>query len=184
MLHDGAVTAAAVTVTAYGTHTTTMRFARIEGAQRRTAFLSLLIRLDPLLLYIRRGEAGIARLSEDGSVRGGPPGTVPRVLAEPGALGPCTAAAEGQAVGAFSLLYEPRRPIPMSSCSGGDNTDRVHLVFGFERGRLCYRGAQERDVDARVEHGRFHVSHIDRDDFDDDGHDVASRITCPLFTVR
>lgn len=116
---------------------------RVEGSRvQRFPVMYTQYSRDALVAYVLRGEAGVARLREDGSLVGGAPGAAPRVLAHAGALGACGPTAEGAVSGARIVT------------SDTDSFPRpVLLDFAFEGDRLCLRGSADPLQGARIESG-------------------------------
>jgi hypothetical protein len=120
-----------------------LQVVRWEGARRDAGEVALShVASTPVVLYVRRGEAGVARYLPDGSLLGAAPGRAPRVVAAPGAVAVCGASAEDAATGVF-LVRTPDVPLAEDI--------QVHLDFAFEGDRLCLRGSRDPNHVARFE---------------------------------
>lgn len=104
---------------------------------------------DALMVYVLRGEAGVARLRDDGSLVGAAPGGAPRPLAHAGEIGACGPAA----VGAVSGIRRVRLP-------DAGSWENVALDLAFEGDRLCLRGARDVAMGARFERGALVVTRL------------------------
>ncbi|MFO0601549.1 MAG: hypothetical protein U0324_00175 [Polyangiales bacterium] len=127
---------------------TRVELLRVEGRrlQRSSVPLSRTA-TDALLVYVLRGEAGVARLRDDGSLVGGAPGEAPRSLARAGDIGSCGSAAEGAASGI--------RRVRLPDAGSWEN---VELDLAFEGDRLCLRGARGVFLGARFDRGALVVT--------------------------
>jgi hypothetical protein len=109
------------------------------GARPAVRRASIAARGRPPGPYVLDGVTGVARLRNDGSVVGAPPGDAPRVLARSTTVAPCGPSARG----AFTFEAEVSRP-------GSDSaqTDEAIEEYALDGEALCLRVLRTPDVTA------------------------------------